>query len=566
MSGTAQYIVLPKVKGAIRYANAHPNGTAKSPVNIGWNALSEVSRADVDSLQTMCAFIDETEGEKTKSAYRFLHHKADDDHAVVLAGVREAMSTLNGSSSAARISDSERAVVYEHLAKHYREFEQEPPVLKTIPTEIELSKMARQVIRSTARVIENNAADFRKGVTESLTISGFASVATVDRQGDQIDPLAFDIAQYMANPQILVNHKLWLDENGNGMSVGRATNVVPVYAVIGSTTLTLINMLSGDEFKTYPVERFPGLRSDCCGLWVEADITVPDVIEQLIDGRLAAFSWRGNGYMPPGTTTPVYIDLMEISVVTIPANQSALLQIGKSLMLESTNGASVVIDLEAVNALMNPVNVNNVAKTEDGNECDEVNSRALEKALERLATLLPKGTETEGGENVNIEELLKKLTETVEANSAASKASLDSVNETVKGMNDRLTAIEQANTAKSVEGAAPKTDVTEEPSVKQLTVEDISTAMKGLFGPVTEALSGMAQRLDALEKTPAQKSALGDDTAQSDAADETGDPELDELVKSISKAVESMTPEDRNRVSRQVLAADVIPDSVFRRK
>src|SRR5574341_128607 len=59
------------------------------------------------------------------------HHRASDG-AVVWNGVKAAMGALLGARGGADIPDDERRAVYTHLARHYRQFEKEPPEFRAI--------------------------------------------------------------------------------------------------------------------------------------------------------------------------------------------------------------------------------------------------------------------------------------------------------------------------------------------------------------------------------------------------------------------------------------------------
>ena len=77
------------------------------------------------------------------------------------------------------------------------------------------------------------------------------------------------------------------------------------------------------------------------GLWVECDIMVKDIADMVEDGRLNAFSWQGAIHRnAKGLITK--IDLFEVSVVNIPANQGALLRIGKSAYIAGGDDLGLV--------------------------------------------------------------------------------------------------------------------------------------------------------------------------------------------------------------------------------
>lgn len=96
-----------------------------APASTQWNGPREKSRADVNTLKKICAWYDGSKPE-VKGAYKFPHHLAS-SLKTVWNGVRAAMAALLGARGGADIPDKERKQVYDHLAKHYKEFKKEPP-------------------------------------------------------------------------------------------------------------------------------------------------------------------------------------------------------------------------------------------------------------------------------------------------------------------------------------------------------------------------------------------------------------------------------------------------------
>lgn len=117
-------------KGVISYGQAHPDGMPKAPEDENWDGAAEVAAADVDDLKVMCAWVD-SENAENKGAYKLPHHKASGNHAVVWRGVVAAMSSLLGARGGVDIPDGDRKAVYNHLAKHYAEFDKEPPEFRS---------------------------------------------------------------------------------------------------------------------------------------------------------------------------------------------------------------------------------------------------------------------------------------------------------------------------------------------------------------------------------------------------------------------------------------------------
>jgi hypothetical protein len=65
-----------------------------------------------------------------KGAYKLPHHEVIDGRLrVAWRGVVAAMAVINGARGGVDIPTRDRAAVYEHLAAHYREFDEQPPEL-----------------------------------------------------------------------------------------------------------------------------------------------------------------------------------------------------------------------------------------------------------------------------------------------------------------------------------------------------------------------------------------------------------------------------------------------------
>lgn len=94
-----------------------------------WDAGKEVAEADVEDLKIMCAWYD-SENPDVKSSYKLPHHKAKPPYKVVWRGVAAAMGALMGARGGVKIPEKDVQGVYNHLVKHYKQFDKEPPELK----------------------------------------------------------------------------------------------------------------------------------------------------------------------------------------------------------------------------------------------------------------------------------------------------------------------------------------------------------------------------------------------------------------------------------------------------
>ena len=107
-------------KGVIPYKDL---GAAAEATD--WDAGAEVKAATVEELKLMCAWYD-AEAADAKGSYKLPHHRQSDKKAV-WKGVAAAMAVLLGARGGADIPDADRKSVYDHLAKHYAQWDKEPP-------------------------------------------------------------------------------------------------------------------------------------------------------------------------------------------------------------------------------------------------------------------------------------------------------------------------------------------------------------------------------------------------------------------------------------------------------
>lgn len=110
-------------KGVIPYKDY---GTA--PENAPWDAGKEVRKADVNDLKIMCAWYDSANPD-LKGSYKLPHHRQSTKVAV-WHGVAAAMGALLGARGGVKIPAKDKKGVYNHLAKHYKQFDKRVPELK----------------------------------------------------------------------------------------------------------------------------------------------------------------------------------------------------------------------------------------------------------------------------------------------------------------------------------------------------------------------------------------------------------------------------------------------------
>ncbi|MBN1253984.1 MAG: hypothetical protein JXA50_01755 [Deltaproteobacteria bacterium] len=107
-----------------------------------WDGPKEVAAADVADLKVMCTWYDD-EKPDIKGSYKLPHQRQKDKY-VVWNGVKAAMAALLGARGGVKIPDDDRKAVYDHLAKHYKQFDKTPPEFKDY-TEDELRELFPEV-------------------------------------------------------------------------------------------------------------------------------------------------------------------------------------------------------------------------------------------------------------------------------------------------------------------------------------------------------------------------------------------------------------------------------------
>jgi len=249
-------------------------------------------------------FYEESE-EDTFGAYKLPHHDVEDGKLVTSRrGVFAAMGALLGARGGVDMPGDQRRAVYNHLADHYEQMDEEPPSYREAgESEVKLLKAYRNTVDMKA--------------DEPRTVVAKISTTTVDRDGDVVLPSGLKLQDYRKNPVVLLNH-----DNGS-LPIGRAVSVQR-----GSDYV-----VAKIQFAERPAEH------PITAEWV------PDTILSLFKQKvLRAFSV---GFMPLDMRDATDKDqkrygedarrvitswnLMEFSVVPVPANQDALaLEVSKS--------------------------------------------------------------------------------------------------------------------------------------------------------------------------------------------------------------------------------------------
>jgi len=133
-----------KNKVVISYS-VHGDG-AKASEDEAWDAGAEVKKAvgDATKLKKMHTWVDtsdENYNAEERKWYKLPHHKGDGSQAVVWRGVAAAMGALLGARGGVDLPDNDKKGVYDHLAKHYKQFDKEAPELRNYTAQ-ELIKLS----------------------------------------------------------------------------------------------------------------------------------------------------------------------------------------------------------------------------------------------------------------------------------------------------------------------------------------------------------------------------------------------------------------------------------------
>jgi HK97 family phage prohead protease len=171
--------------------------TSLADKGAAWDGPAQVKAASVDDLKAICTWY-AGDGSK-KGDFKLPHHLAD-GHACVWAGVKAAMGRLNGSLD---VPDADRKGIYAHLKKHYSDFDETAPALKSLD-DILLEQRAAAEAEwrfCVAPLTHVDVRDTTGNGDDTWTMSGYAAVFNQQTTlydskflivTESIDPTAFD--------------------------------------------------------------------------------------------------------------------------------------------------------------------------------------------------------------------------------------------------------------------------------------------------------------------------------------------------------------------------------------
>lgn len=116
-------------KGVVKFKDL---GVA--PESDSWDGIGEIAKADVAGLKIMSTWFDEKRVDE-KASYKLPHHRFSDKKAV-WRGVAAAMASLLGARGGVEIPEDEKKKVFNHLVKHYKQFDKRAPRFRMIEEQI----------------------------------------------------------------------------------------------------------------------------------------------------------------------------------------------------------------------------------------------------------------------------------------------------------------------------------------------------------------------------------------------------------------------------------------------
>ena len=181
-------------------------------------------------------------------------------------------------------------------------------------------------------------------------VKGFASIEGIDRDGENIPVKAFKagIQDFNANPQLWLDHRKVLGEDGIEGSIGvvEKMNLVRVEKR-ADAGYVLRDLETGEAVDTVEADAKFIIKDGDKGLWVVAKVNRPAVVARVEAGEINAFSWSGM-LMRSADGRIKHVDIHEVSLVFIPANQRALFTIGKDFGKCNIDFAAVGANLVAL--------------------------------------------------------------------------------------------------------------------------------------------------------------------------------------------------------------------------
>lgn len=141
----------------------------------------------------------DSENKENFSSYKLPHHTVDSNNVLttVWRGVAAAMAALMGARGGVDIPDSDFDRVYNHLAKHYREFDKEPPEKEFVLTVRELFnrvKRAEEKVNEVAEKVLDNHKEI-EAIKDTLLVFEMAR----DDNGEEVPEFDDEVVEEEKN-------------------------------------------------------------------------------------------------------------------------------------------------------------------------------------------------------------------------------------------------------------------------------------------------------------------------------------------------------------------------------
>ena len=164
----------------------------------------------------------------------------------------------------------------------------------------------------------------------TVYVRGLFTNDLLDRDREFVSPEEFRLKMFQNTATLLRNHEFIKDSLGNKLPAGKVHKTIPV--IIGEenpnnpSEWLLKNLDTNETVAEWPKDKSPDLLIGDKGVYIVAEVTHKEVVKQVIKGELGAFSWTGftkKLKRPNGINELTNVDLIEISLVNIPANPNA---------------------------------------------------------------------------------------------------------------------------------------------------------------------------------------------------------------------------------------------------
>lgn len=308
--------------------------TPKAPEDEPWDAGEEVKAASAEDLKEMCAWYDESKPDD-KTSYKLPHHKAEGDHAVVWKGVAAAMGALLGARGGVDIPDTDRKGVYDHLAKHYKQFDKDVPDFKEADeSEEETVDDETEPYTDDTKITDLTVGDL-KDIFEDVLESG-----DDDEQKGTKEVIGKDVNEVVALSYMLDElHYFIRAFQQSGVSQESIDKLQQALALIMDVTREQAELgKKSIDFKTGRTisAKHEGLLQDACDYMDKAAEQVKTVLSSVVSDEQSDNDEKDDG--KSATTSGAFFQKLANSLKTNNQKQDLTLRLLKTIMSEKEKG------------------------------------------------------------------------------------------------------------------------------------------------------------------------------------------------------------------------------------